>query len=281
MGVFYIDGEFVPAEKAVLPVNDLAVVRGLGVFDLMRTYNGKPFFLMEHLERLQRSADRIDLTLRWSLDELADVVMQTLSRNSYAESNIRVVVTGGSSSDFITPDGRPRLLVLVTPLPQLPGWWYTDGAKVITFCTRRSLTGTKSINYIQATMALRQARQADAVEAVYKDSDGYIQEGTTTNVFAFIDEKLVTPGGRILCGITRQVVLDLAKDHYPIEFRDISVDEFLKAHEIFITGTSKGLLPIVQVNETIIGDGKPGKHTRKLMQLLEELVQLQFGCSAV
>ncbi len=281
MGVFYIDGEFVPAEKAVLPVNDLAVVRGLGVCDLMRTYNGKPFFLMEHLERLQRSADRIDLTLRWSLDELADVVMQTLSRNSYAESNIRVVVTGGSSSDFITPDGRPRLLVLVTPLPQLPGWWYTDGAKVITFCTRRSLTGTKSINYIQATMALRQARQADAVEAVYKDSDGYIQEGTTTNVFAFIDEKLVTPGGRILSGITRQVVLDLAKDHYPIEFRDISVDEFLKAHEIFITGTSKGLLPIVQVNETIIGDGKPGKHTRKLMQLLEELVQLQFGCSAV
>ncbi len=281
MGVFYIDGEFVPAEKAVLPVNDLAVVRGLGVFDLMRTYNGKPFFLMEHLERLQRSADRIDLTLRWSLDELADVVMQTLSRNSYAESNIRVVVTGGSSSDFITPDGRPRLLVLVTPLPQLPGWWYTDGAKVITFCTRRSLTGTKSINYIQATMALRQARQADAVEAVYKDSDGYIQEGTTTNVFAFIDEKLVTPGGRILSGITRQVVLDLAKDHYPIEFRDISVDEFLKADEIFITGTSKGLLPIVQVNETIIGDGKPGKHTRKLMQLLEELVQLQFGCSAV
>ncbi len=100
-------------------------------------------------------------------------------------------------------------------------------------------------------------------------------------MFAFIDEKLVTPGGRILCGITRQVVLDLAKDHYPIEFRDISVDEFLKAHEIFITGTSKGLLPIVQVNETIIGDGKPGKHTRKLMQLLEELVQLQFGCSAV
>lgn len=236
---------------------------------------------MEHLERLQRSADRIDLTLRWSLDELADVVMQTLSRNSYAESNIRVVVTGGSSSDFITPDGRPRLLVLVTPLPQLPGWWYTDGAKVITFCTRRSLTGTKSINYIQATMALRQARQADAVEAVYKDSDGYIQEGTTTNVFAFIDEKLVTPGGRILSGITRQVVLDLAKDHYPIEFRDISVDEFLKADEIFITGTSKGLLPIVQVNETIIGDGKPGKHTRKLMHLLEELVQLQFGCSAV
>ncbi len=166
MGVFYIDGEFVPAEKAVLPVNDLAVVRGLGVFDLMRTYNGKPFFLMEHLERLQRSADRIDLTLRWSLDELADVVMQTLSRNSYAESNIRVVVTGGSSSDFITPDGRPRLLVLVTPLPQLPGWWYTDGAKVITFCTRRSLTGTKSINYILSTMALRQARQADAVVAV-------------------------------------------------------------------------------------------------------------------
>ena len=139
MDTYYVDGQFVPASEAVIPVDDLAIMRGFGVFDLLRTLNGKPLFLIEHIKRLEDSASRLGMTLPWPRQELIEVVMETLHRNSYQESNIRIVVTGGSSPDFITPQGRPRLLVLVTQAPQLPEWWYTDGVKIITFFSERSI----------------------------------------------------------------------------------------------------------------------------------------------
>lgn len=270
MGIYYIDGEFVPADEAVIPVNDLAVLRGYGVFDFLRTYRGKPFFLKEHIERLKQSARQIDLDFPWSQSKLAAVVMQTLSRNNYSEANIRIVVTGGASPDFITPQGKPRLLVLVTPAQKLPVWWYENGVKIITTFTERFIPGAKSINYIPATIALKKARKQNAVEAVYIDRDGFVQEGTTSNLFAFIGDKLVTPGREILAGITRHVVLTLTEGMFDAEIRDIKKDELLKADEVFITGTNKGLVPVVQVDDTIIGDGKPGARTRQVMETLAE-----------
>ena len=107
--IYYIDGEFVPAEKAVIPVDDLAILRGIGVFDLLRTYDGKPYFLDAHIDRLEQSAREIDLTLPWSHDEIVTLVKQTLAKNDIPEANIRIVVTGGSSTDFMTPSGSPAL----------------------------------------------------------------------------------------------------------------------------------------------------------------------------
>ncbi len=270
MGIYYIDGEFVPADEAVIPVNDLAVLRGYGVFDFLRTYEGKPFFLKEHIERLKQSARQIDLDFPWSYSKLAAVVMQTLNQNNYSEANIRIVVTGGASPDFITPQGKPRLLVLVTPAQKLPVWWYENGVKIITTFAERFIPGAKSINYIPATIALKKARKQNAVEAIYIDRDGFVQEGTTSNIFAFIGDKLVTPGREILAGITRHVVLTLTEDIFDTEIRDIKKDELLKADEVFITGTNKGLVPVVQVDDTIIGDGKPGVRTRQVMETLAE-----------
>lgn len=270
MDIYYIDGEFVPADEAVIPVNDLAVIRGYGVFDFLRTYGGKPFFLKEHIERLEQSARQIDLDFPWSHSKLAAVVMQTLNRNNYSEANIRIVVTGGASPDFITPQGKPRLLVLVTPAQKLPEWWYENGVKIITTFAERFIPGAKSINYIPATIALKKARKQNAVEAVYIDRDGFVQEGTTSNLFAFIGDKLVTPGREILAGITRHVVLTLAEGMFDTEIRDIKKDELLKADEVFVTGTNKGLVPVVQVDDTFIGDGKPGARTRQVMETLAE-----------
>jgi len=159
LATYYIDGEFVPAEDACLPVNDLAILRGFAVFELLRTYGGRPFFMDAHLERLENSARQIGLHLSWSRAQMADIVAQTLARNGFAEANIRIVVTGGPSADFTTPENNPRLLVLVSPLPELPAQWYRDGVKVITRVAERPLTGAKSINYIPATMALEAARR--------------------------------------------------------------------------------------------------------------------------
>ena len=270
MGIYYVDGDFVKSDKAVIPVDDLAVLRGFGVFDLVRTYKGKPFFLREHIERLRRSADAIGLRMPWTPQALIDIVQETLAKNDYPESNIRIVVTGGSSTDFTTPQGRPRLLVLVSPLPELPREWYTQGVKIITRVTDRFKPGVKSINYIPATVALEEARRKGAIEALYLDRQGYVLEGTTSNIFAFIGQTLVTPGRDILSGITRQVVLAVAAKHYPVEIRDISREELLTADEVFITGTNKGVVPVIQVDETRIGRGTPGPLTRQLTTALAE-----------
>jgi len=270
VATYYIDGEFVPADKAVIPVDDLALLRGIGVFDLLRTYDGQPYFLDAHIERLEKSARRIQLNLPWSHEEIADVVKQTLAKNDIPEANIRIVVTGGSSKDFMIPSGSPRLLVLVSPIPRLPGHWYTKGVKIISWEVERPIPGAKSIDYISASLALKKAAAEDAIEALYIDRNGMALECTTSNVFAFIDGTLVTPGRGILSGVTRRVVLELAQDLFPIDIRDISRTELTGADEVFITGTSKGLVPVIQVDENTIADGRPGRHTRQLMDVVKK-----------
>lgn len=273
MDIYFVDGKFVPSDEAVIPVTDLAVLRGLGVFDFMRTYNGNPFCLRAHLERLEASTRKIGLSFPWTIDELTARVMETLGRNNHRESNIRVVVTGGSTTDFMNPQGNPRLIIMVTALPEMPSAWYRDGIHIITHIAERSLAGAKSINYIQASLALETARQKGAQEAVYVVPQGLVLEGTTSNIFAISNGRLMTPGRGILPGITRQVILDLARSHFPVQIRDVFLSELLEADEVFISGTNKGIVPVVQVDGTVIGTGVPGPGTRLLIEKFPEFVR--------
>jgi len=273
VNIYYVDGKFVPADEAVIPVTDLAVLRGLGVFDFMRTYAGKPFCLRAHLERLEASTRKIGLPFPWTVDTLAQLVMETLNRNSHKESNVRVIVTGGSSPDFMNPQGNPRLIIMVSPLPEMPAEWYRDGIHIITVTAERALAGAKSINYVQASLALETARQKGAQEAIYTIPQGLVLEGTTSNIFAVTAGRLITPGRGILPGITRQVILDLAQSHFSVKIRDVFLSELLEADEVFICGTNKGIVPVVQVDETVIGSGKPGPKTRLLLQSFPDFVR--------
>ena len=275
MNIYYVDGKFVPADQAVIPVDDLAIIRGIGVFDLLRTYDGKPYFLKEHVARLLNSAKEINLDTLWTHDAICEIVRQTLARNEMDEANIRIIITGGSSSDFMTPNGRPRLLVLVTQLPMQPRWWITQGVKVITMKARRNIPDAKSLDYLQAAMALKKAQEQKAVEVIYVDEADNALEGATSNLFAFFGETLVTPGRGILSGVTRKVVLEAAQRYHPIEIRDLPISELLKAKEIFITGTNKGLVPVVQIDDALIGNGRPGKATRRLIVRLDALTEHQ------
>ncbi len=267
--IYYVDGRFVPAEQAMIPVDDLAVLRGYGVFDLLRTFGGKPLFLEAHIDRLLQSASAVGLALPWSRKTLIGIVLDTLGRNTGAEEfNVRVVITGGSSPDFTTPQGKPRLIVLVSPRPVLPASWYSDGVKITTVKTGRRIPGAKSIDYLTATMALQEAKEKGAVEALYVDRDGVVSECTTSNLFAFFGSRLTTPGERILSGITRKAILELSAGRFDVDIRDIGLEELLTADEVFITGTNKGLVPVVRIDETTIGTGRPGERTRVLMELL-------------
>ncbi len=270
MDVYYIDGEFVPADRAAIPVNDLAVLRGFGVFDFLRTYGGRPFHLRDHLERLRHSAEQIGLRCPWSLEELTEIVQQTQSRNHHEECNIRIVITGGPSEDFLTPGTTPRLLVMVSPLIVMPAEWYTHGMKIITAPLERLMPGAKSIDYIPAILALREAAEKNAAEAVYLDGGNYVLEGTTCNLFLYANGKFITPERGVLSGITRKVVLGLVQSQFPLERRDVPLTELLAAEEVFLCSSNKEVAPVVMVDENIIGDGKPGPNTGKVMSLFTE-----------
>jgi branched-chain amino acid aminotransferase len=136
---------------------------------------------------------------------------------------------------------------------------------------RRNIPGAKSLDYLPAAIALRKAREHKAIEVIYLDDADNALEGATSNLFAFTGKRLVTPGRDILSGITRKCVLDIARRRYPVEIRDLPKAELIKAQEVFITGTNKGLVPVVQVDDCMIGDGRPGKQTLDIMARLSDL----------
>lgn len=271
MPVCYINGEFVEASQARIPASDLAVLRGYGVFDFLRTYGGQPFRLVEHLQRLQRSAELIELACPWHLEELADIVEQTLRRNNYSESGIRIVITGGDSPSGFTPTGDSRLLVMVTPLQPPPAETCLRGADVVTIEQARHLPEAKTINYIPGITALLKARRANpqAIDAIYTEA-GKVIEGTRSNTFICRGGRWSTPASDVLPGITRAEVIKLLGDR--VDLRDIMLDEYYAADEVIITSSTIEIVPVVRVDDRVIGEGAPGEHTRALLGRWRELV---------
>ncbi|MCS7201045.1 MAG: aminotransferase class IV [Patescibacteria group bacterium] len=262
MFIFYVNGRFVEENEAKISVFDLGFSRGYGVFELLRTYNHKPFFLREHLRRLFRSARLIGLRHNYSLDELEKIIIRTLNKNlSYSgDFNIRVILTGGNSTDFITPT-KPNLFVIITPFRGLSRILYNRGIKIITHQTERVLPQAKTLIYTEAVKLLRLAKKRGAHEVLLVDKKGKISECTTSNFFAVIDGVLVTPKlGNILPGITRQIVIKLAhRLKIPVIERDIYISEVKTFQECFITATNKEILPVVKIDNFLIVNSKAGK----------------------
>lgn len=273
--LYYVNGNYMPAAEAALPLNDLGLVRGYGVFDLLRTYDGMPFKLREHVERLERSAQAIGLELPGSVDEIEAIARETYRRNSLANATIRIVVTGGASPNFMTPQGRPSLVVMVEPVAPNPPEEYEHGARLISVEMARFLPRVKSLNYIGAIMAMKEADRAGAVEALYCDAAGEVSECTRSNFFAFYGDRLVTPRDNVLLGITRAVVMEIAADSFEVVESALRYDEVLAADELFITSSTKEILPIVQVDQQRIGQGRPGPRTQRLGDLFRAYVRAE------
>jgi branched-chain amino acid aminotransferase len=271
MDIYYMDGHFVSEDQSVISAKDLTVLRGFGVFDFLITYDKRPFCLNEHVSRLENSAREIGLQLNHSHEEICRIVEETIVRNpDHEESNIRIVYSGGVSSDGVTPEGNGILMVMVTPRVVPPGWWYSDGAKVITLSAERYLPGAKSTNYLSAVYSLQEAHRQGGIESIYVDRNNRVLEGTTTNIFFFNGDELITPNRGILPGVTRGVVLGLLPGHFDVTFRDIDKNEMEGMEEVFITASNKEIVPIIQINDMMVGSGKPGERTRKVMQLFRD-----------
>jgi branched-chain amino acid aminotransferase len=270
---WYVGGLWVHPGDAKISINDIAVLRGYSVFESLRTYDRSPFHLDEHLTRLYRSAGLIEMTIPWSREYIIDVVREVIARNVYKHASIRLYITGGVSEDGILPSDPPALIVMITQLGERDMERFARGCKLITTKLQRISPEAKTANYISAVRALKEAVRGNAADALFVNQRGQVLEATRSNFFIFRGDTLITPRKGILIGITRTVVLELARGRFAVDERPILLEELALADEAFITSSSKEITPVVQIDDLVIGDGKPGPRTYELEQRFIEMVE--------
>lgn len=272
-----IDGRPMPPDEAKVSVFDRGFLYGDSVFEALRTYGGRPFALDRHLARLAASAARVFIDLPVSLAQIGREVESAIVGAGNAESYIRLTITRGVGEALGLDPGLSRhalRVVIVTPLKSPSAETYRDGVGVITHRTERvtdhsAAAGAKVGNYLVAVLASREARLAGAAEALIVDGRGNVVEGSTSNVFAVLgDGTLVTPpeSDGILLGITRESVLAVAAElGIPVALQSLPLDVLKAAAEVFFCSSIRELVPVVSVDGTPIGAGKPGPTTLRLL----------------
>ncbi|MDA7510239.1 branched-chain-amino-acid transaminase [Verrucomicrobia bacterium] len=279
----YIDGEFYDRENAKISVFDHGLLYGDGVFEGIRAYNGRIFKLREHIERLFKSAKAILLTIPMSVDEVCEAVRSTCEINELEDGYVRLIVTRGEGSLGLNPESckRPSIIVIASGIQLYPKEYYDRGLTIVTAPTVRNLHNAinpaiKSLNYLNNILAKIEAGNAGCEEAIMLNSEGFIAECTGDNLFIMSEGKLCTPSlaSGALYGITRNIVMDLArKNGIEVVETNISRYDVFVADECFLTGTGAEVVPVVKVDQRVIGDGVPGVITRKLVADYHDLTR--------
>lgn len=269
--IAFVNNEFIDEDKATLQVSDLSIQRGYAAFDFFRTKNYIPLFLDDYLDRFFNSISLLHLQPIHNREELKAIIYKLIEKNKLAESGIRVTLTGGYSPDSYEPV-RPNLIITQVKIQLTTPEKFTAGLKIITHEYQRDLPEAKSINYLVGVWLQQKVKEQNAADVLYHQQ-GMVSEFPRSNVFIVTpDNKIVTPSENILKGITRMQVLKLAAKKYSVEIRPLHIEEIRSAAEIFMTSTTKRLLPITRVDDLIIGNGKAGPVTT---QLNEDFIKME------
>ncbi len=268
-----VNGQILHQNDALIPLSDLGMLRGYGVFDYFRVREGKPVFIADHIERLFHSMELMDMELDFERHHVKDMVIKLIEKNEAIDCAFRIVVTGGYSSDGYHPDGLSNLYMMLQKAPEYPSSAYEKGVKLISTAYQRDVPAVKTTNYIQAIHSGRKMEAENAMEVLYH-WDGTISECSRANIF-FLDHEgtLVTPSHGMLKGVTRMYTIGIAeKLGIQINLRKVEMDEIDGMREAFITSTTKGIMPVIQIDDHFIGDGMPGEITEKLISAFSEEV---------
>ncbi len=279
----YLDGQFYDKENAKISVFDHGLLYGDGVFEGIRFYRGKVFRLEEHIDRLYLSARAICLTVPLTKAEMTEAVLETIRQNELQDGYVRLVVTRGSGDLGLNPALCPKatIFIIASKITLYPEEMYRNGLMVVTCATRRIPHGSlspmvKSLNYLNNVLAKIEAQQAGAGEGLMLNEQGYVAECTGDNIFIVKDNKVFTPpiSSGALAGITRDVVCELVVDlGLPLSEPNMTRYDIYTADECFLTGTAAEVIPAVKLDGRLIGDGKPGPVTRKLIEKFHQLTE--------
>jgi len=279
----YIDGEYYPKSKAKVSVYDHGLLYGDGVFEGIRAYDGVVFKLKEHIDRLYRSASVIMLNIPLTKEEMTNAVLETLRKNNLRDAYIRLLVTRGAGDLGLDPRKcqKPTLIIITDVIRLHSGEAKEKGIRAMLCWVKRDPVDAtshevKSLNYMNSILAKIEANIAGFAEAICLDKNGHISEGVAENVFIVKKGKVVTPptSTGALVGITRDVAMKLAeKLGCTAVESNITPTDLFTADEVFFTGTAAEIVPVVEVNKRMIGDGNPGPITRRLIQEFEKTVR--------
>lgn len=266
----YIHEEIVPLSQAFLHISDLSVQRGYGIFDYFKLQGNQPLFLENYLDRFYESANLMELKFNVPRETIRSVIAELAKLNGMEQSGMKMILTGGYSENGYDP-GTPNLLIFQQPLILPDQAKVSKGIKIITYEHARDLARAKTINYTTGIRLIKQIRENEADDVLYH-LNGEVLEFPRCNFFLVKqDGTVVTPEKGVLKGITRKNVLYLAGKKYKAETGRVTLSDIMQAKEAFLTSTTKRILPIVQVDEHVIGDGKPGPVTLGLLEDLKVL----------
>jgi len=278
--LIYLDGQFVPKEKAVISIYDHGFLYGDGIFEGIRVYEGNIYKLPEHVNRLFESAHSIMLTIPHSKEKMQDIIVETVKKNKLTSAYIRVVISRGPGDLGLDPRNcsEPTVIVIVEPLSIYPDVLYKEGLKLASVVNRRSSPDVlnpqiKSLNYLNNILVKLSSVQADANEALILNNQGYVTEGSADNIFIVKNGQILTPPVYLgaLEGITRNAIIDIAKEkEYVLREEPFTLHDVYIADEVFLTGTAAEVIPVVTVDSRQIGNGKPGIITNHLLQTFRE-----------
>ena len=267
--VAFINGAFVPLTEAKVSIEDRGFQFGDGVYEVIRTYGGRPFALEAHLARLDRSATALDLIQPYSRAEWTDHILEGVRRAAFSEAKIYIQLSRGvAPRDHAYPlDLTPTVVMTVREFHPLDKSVQAAGVDAMTTeDIRWGRCDIKSVNLLANVLARQQVKQAQVFEAILIKA-GVVTEGAVSTVMVVREGTVMTaPEGRhILSGVTRSVVLDLAlTEGIPVQEHCVPLAELYAADEVFLTGTTVEVLAVVRIDGKVIGDGRPGPITQRL-----------------
>lgn len=281
----YLNGKIVPEEEARISVFDHGYLYGDGIFEGIRAYNGRVFKLNEHIKRLYQSAKTIMLDIGIEPGKMQEVILKTIRENSLRDAYIRVVVSRGVGDLGLDPRKckEPSIVVIASEISLYDQQLYENGLKVMTVPTRRNGAEMvnpriKSLNYLNNIMARIEANLRNMPEAIMLNNDGFVAECTGDNIFIIEENLLITPPryAGILKGIKREAVIEIG-ENLGLELREelFTRHDLYNAEECFLTGTAAEVIPVVEVDGRVIGDGKPGNYTKEIIKGFREYTSTQ------
>ncbi|MCP4378524.1 MAG: branched-chain-amino-acid transaminase [bacterium] len=276
----WLNGNLVDQEDAQLSVFDHGALYGDGVFEGIRIYNGRIFQCQPHVDRLFESAQKVRLSLKYTKVEIVEAMQATIAANNISNGYIRLVVTRGPGTLGLDPFkcSDSCTFIIADSIALYPQEMYDNGMAVIIAKTVRVSPNMldpsiKSLNYLNNICAKIEAIDAGVAEAIMLNADGNVAECTGDNIFFVTDNQIVTPDitSGILVGITRGVVMRLAGElGLTVTERAVTTDDLLSADECFLTGTAAEVISVTKIDDTVIGDGKVGAITTKLLKAFRE-----------
>jgi len=251
---YFFNGHYYNQEEKTLTPYDLGMLRGYGIFDFIKVVEGVPVFREDHLQRFFKSAQAMALEVPYTEAEIFSFISKLIEKNSVAYSGVRLVLTGGfSESGFEST--QPNIFILQHVLKENDPSLYTKGVKLITADYVRDVPEIKTLNYSYVLKYQKQIHKADAFDLLFVKDD-MISESSRSNFFIIKNNTLITSSSNVLLGITRKKILGLAKGVMDVEVRPIRHKEVIDADGAFLCGTTKPLVPVVQLDDIKINKGK-------------------------